>query len=104
MLKLPKLPDRTPIKITVTVNAALNQALHGYAALYRATYGETASVSDLIPFMLDGFLKSDPAFAKAMKEGLLEKELGKSIGRAGRKRSETPAFHDIPTASLPKEA
>jgi hypothetical protein len=104
MLKLPKLPDRTPIKITVTVNAALNQALHGYAALYRATYGEMASVPDLIPFMLDCFLKSDPAFAKALKEGLLENEQEKPLGRTGRKRGETPAIQNAPPTLQPKEA
>jgi hypothetical protein len=104
MLKLSKLPDRTPIKITITVNAALNQALHGYAALYRSTYGEPASVGDLIPFMLDGFLKSDPAFAKALKEGLLDKEVEKQAGRTPRKRSDTPAATYVPPAQQPKEA
>ncbi|MGT2466595.1 DUF2274 domain-containing protein [Mesorhizobium atlanticum] len=40
-LKLGKLPDRTPSKITITVSADLNQALSDYAALYRQTYGES---------------------------------------------------------------
>ncbi|WP_136661666.1 DUF2274 domain-containing protein, partial [Nitratireductor sp. XY-223] len=31
-LKLAKLPDRTPAKITVTVSAGLNRALRDYAA------------------------------------------------------------------------
>ncbi len=68
-LKLGKLPDRTPAKITITVNADLNQALRDYATLYRATYGEAESVAELIPFMLEAFLGSDRAFAKARKEG-----------------------------------
>ena len=69
-LKLGKLPDRTPAKITITVNADLNQALRDYATLYRATYGEAESVAELIPFMLEAFLNSDRAFAKARKEGV----------------------------------
>jgi hypothetical protein len=68
MLKLAKLPDRTPIKISITVNAVLNQDLQRYAVLYRDSYGEEASVVELIPFMLDAFLKSDPAFAKVRRE------------------------------------
>ena len=73
-LKLGKLPDRTPAKITITVNADLNQALQDYATLYRATYGETETIAELIPFMLEAFLDSDRAFAKARKKGLPEAE------------------------------
>ncbi|MFD2055087.1 MULTISPECIES: DUF2274 domain-containing protein [Mesorhizobium] len=69
-LKLGKLPDRTPSKITITVSAGLGQALNDYAALYRQTYGESETVAELIPFMLAEFLESDRAFAKAKKDGM----------------------------------
>jgi len=69
-LKLGKLPDRTPSKITITFSADLNQALNDYAALYRQTYGVSETVAELIPFMLLEFLEGDRAFAKARKEGL----------------------------------
>lgn len=69
-LKLGKLPDRKPAKITITVSAELNHALRDYAAIYRQTYGETESVAELIPFMLETFLDGDRAFAKARREGL----------------------------------
>jgi hypothetical protein len=36
MLKLAKLPDRNPVKISISVSPDLNQALAGYAALYEA--------------------------------------------------------------------
>ena len=72
MLKLAKLPDRTPVRITVTVSADLNQALSDYQKLYAATYDTTEKIADLIPFMLEAFLDSDRAFAKARKEGLPE--------------------------------
>jgi hypothetical protein len=38
-LRLPKLPDRTPVKITISVSPDLNQALLDYAALYGEVYG-----------------------------------------------------------------
>ena len=37
-LKLGKLPDRKPVKITITVSAALDKKLHSYAEAYRAAY------------------------------------------------------------------
>ena len=70
MLKLARLPDRTPVRITVTVSPDLNQALRDYAALYRATYGQAESIADLIPFMLEAFLEGDRAFGKARKASL----------------------------------
>ncbi|PBB32489.1 DUF2274 domain-containing protein [Mesorhizobium sp. WSM3868] len=69
-LKLGKLPERTPSKITITVSADLSQALNDYAVLYRQAYGESETVAELIPFMLLEFLESDRAFAKARKEGV----------------------------------
>lgn len=41
----------------------------GSSMLYRATYGESETVAELIPFMLEAFLDSDRAFAKARKRG-----------------------------------
>jgi hypothetical protein len=67
-LKLAKLPDRMPVKLTITVQPDLAQALREYAAVYRATYGEAESVEELIPFMLASFLEGDRGFAKARKE------------------------------------
>lgn len=68
MLRLPKLPDRTPVKLTITLNPELHQRLQSYAAVYRETYGTTEPVADLIPYMLDAFLDSDRAYAKARKQ------------------------------------
>ncbi|MCW0199856.1 DUF2274 domain-containing protein [Sphingopyxis sp.] len=63
-LKLPKLPDRTPTKITFSAMPDLFEALNTYADAYEATYGQRESVPDLIPFMLDKFLASDRGFAR----------------------------------------
>ena len=68
MLKLAKLPDRTPVKIVLTVTPDLAHTLGQYTALYNTIYAGKAEVADLIPAMLDAFLTSDRAFAKALKE------------------------------------
>jgi hypothetical protein len=67
-LKLAKLPDRVPVKMTITIQPDLAQALREYAAIYQATYGKAEAVAELIPFMLASFLEGDRGFAKARKE------------------------------------
>ena len=91
-LKLAKLPDRTPSKITITVSADLNQRLLQYAEIYRATYGETESVAGLIPYMLGVFLESDRGFAKARKGGhlALRREIPASATSGERQTSTLP--------------
>src|SRR5579859_5620420 len=69
-LKLAKLPDRTPVKISISVNPGLYAQLAAYAEIYREAYGETETVPELIPFMLDAFLESDRGFTKARKGGV----------------------------------
>ncbi|MBV9510911.1 MAG: DUF2274 domain-containing protein [Caulobacteraceae bacterium] len=92
-LRLAKLPDRTPVKITVTVPPALNAALRDYAAIYRATYGETESVADLIPFMLESFLAADRAFAQSRKAPPLDAPADAPIRR---RRGETSSARQDP--------
>jgi len=68
MLKLARLPDRTPVKIGITVTPDLDADLRAYLDLYRATYEDKgATIADLIPAMLQSFLTSDRAFAKARR-------------------------------------
>jgi len=66
-LKLGQLPDRVPVKITMTVSPELKKALDDYAAIYASTYGENETVSELIPYMLDAFLAGDGKFREARK-------------------------------------
>jgi len=63
-LRLAKLPDRTPVKITISVPPDLNQALLDYAALYNEVYGQAEPVPELIPAMLGNFLDADREFAR----------------------------------------
>jgi hypothetical protein len=64
-LKLARLPDRTPVRLTIAISPELKRALDDYAAVYRETYGQDEPVADLVPAMLGLFLASDRAFAKA---------------------------------------
>jgi hypothetical protein len=66
-LKLQRLPDRTPIKLAISIMPDLHRRLSEYAELYRDTYGADEPVTELIPHMLDAFLASDRQFAKARK-------------------------------------
>jgi len=68
-LKLARLPDRTPIKLSISIMPDLNQALADYAALYARTYGRDEPVSELIPAMLSAFLDGDRTFARARQGG-----------------------------------
>ncbi|WP_297494650.1 DUF2274 domain-containing protein [Acidocella sp.] len=91
-LKLGKLPDRTPAKITITVLPDLHRALQQYASVYRTTYGEAEAISELIPFMIGAFLESDRGFAKARKDGLPEptSSFTRESARRGRRASSAP--------------
>ena len=64
-LKLARIPDRTPVKLTITVLPDLHQALQDYARIYAETYGRDEPVSELVPAILSAFLDSDRAFAQA---------------------------------------
>ena len=68
-LRLGKLPDRVPVKLTISVSPELNRALSDYARAYQQAYGETESPAELVPAMLESFLASDRAFAR-MRKGL----------------------------------
>ena len=68
-LRLPRLPDRTPVKVSIQVTPQLFADLTRYAALYKETYGQEEAVADLIPSMLTAFLDSDRVFAKARPGG-----------------------------------
>jgi len=63
-LKLAKLPDRTPIKMAVSILPDLHQRLLDYAAAYAEAYGVEEPVAELIPAMLAAFLDSDRQFVR----------------------------------------
>ena len=67
-LKLPKLPERAPVKIAFAASPALTEALQLYATLYEESYGTAEPVTELIPAMLERFLHADAAFQQARRK------------------------------------
>lgn len=63
-LKLGKLPDRTPVKLSITITPDLQAALQAYAAIYTEAYGVEEPVAELVPAMLASFIESDRSFVR----------------------------------------
>lgn len=84
-LRLPKLPDRMPVKHTISVMPELEQKLRDYADIYRQSYGEVEAIETLIPYMLDVFLASDRGFVRATRSTTKEHKTEKSGRRLHRK-------------------
>ena len=78
MLKLKKLPDRVPVKLSIFVTPELHDALASYAALYADTYGASEPVEQLVPAMLTAFLSGDRVFQKARSNDLASGEATRS--------------------------
>jgi hypothetical protein len=68
-MKLSKLPDRTPVKLTTILTPNLAARLRDYADFYAETYGTREEVADLVPFMLEAFLDGDADFRRASRGG-----------------------------------
>jgi len=66
-LRLDKLPDRTPVRMSISLEPDLASALNDYATLYEKSYGHQEKPETLIPAMLDTFLNSDAGFKRARK-------------------------------------
>nr|WP_246623532.1 DUF2274 domain-containing protein [Sphingomonas colocasiae] len=61
---MPKLPDRTPVKLTILLLPGLHQRLADYAAKYAKAYGVEEPVTELVPAMLASFLDNDRHFMR----------------------------------------
>ena len=66
-LRLAKLPDRTPVRITIMVAPELAAALADYAEIYRQSYGAEEKPETLVPAMLEAFLGGDAGFRRARR-------------------------------------
>lgn len=67
-LKIGPLPDRTPVKLSLSIDPDLQRDLQDYADVYAEAYGAPASVADLVPSMLRALLDSDAGFKRARKQ------------------------------------
>lgn len=64
-LKLAKLPDRTPVKLAISLPPDLHARLGEYLAAYRTAYSdESATAADLVPAMIASFIESDRTFMR----------------------------------------
>jgi hypothetical protein len=63
-LRLPKLPERTLVKLTIALTPELSTRLNQYAKFYGEAYGQGEPVRELIPYMLKKFIDDDRSFAK----------------------------------------
>lgn len=63
-LKLAQLPDRAPVKLSLSLMPDLHERLIGYAALYEETYGREEALTELIPAMLASFMDGDRTFMR----------------------------------------
>mgnify|MGYP001551735860 CR=1 FL=1 len=63
-MRLARLPDRTPVRITFLASPSLAKSLALYAQYYEEVYRQAESVSDLVPYALEALLESDRGFAK----------------------------------------
>ncbi|WP_395335052.1 DUF2274 domain-containing protein [Novosphingobium sp. BL-8H] len=66
-VRLSKLPDRTPVKVSIHLMPDLLRRLEAYAAAYEQSYGQKATVAELAPAMLEAYLESDRLFARRGK-------------------------------------
>lgn len=66
-LRLQKLPDRKPVKLTLSLDPDLAEALSDYARIYEQAYGAKERAETLAPHMIEGFLAGDTAFKRARK-------------------------------------
>jgi hypothetical protein len=64
-LKLRKLPNRTPVKMTISVMPDFEEALRDYAALHSAQHGVDSTPADIASAMVEQFILNDREFAKA---------------------------------------
>jgi hypothetical protein len=115
-MKLSKLPDRTPVKLSTTLTPSLAARLRDYADFYAETYGTREEVADLVPFMLEAFLDGDADFRRAGRAGIAkdpsigtprrlnnqsaEKESGKSDSKS-RQLTQLPASREGASQRFP---
>lgn len=66
-LKIPKLADTKPTKMTLLLGPDLQSELEVYAKVYALSYGKQEKIEDLIPSMLEAFMAGDAGFKRERK-------------------------------------
>lgn len=66
-LKLDRLPNRKPVKLTITLEPETFDALEDYARIYAEEYGDEESVNVIASYMIGDFMEGDAAFKRKRK-------------------------------------
>ena len=66
-LRIAKLPDLTPVKLTVSLEPEIHKMLEDYARIYSDSYGESVRLAELVPSIIAGSLATDNGFKRARK-------------------------------------
>ena len=67
-LKLDRLPNRKPVKLTITLEPETFDALEDYARIYAEEYGDEESVNVIASYMIGDFMEGDAAFKRRRKK------------------------------------
>ena len=66
-LKLGAIPDDKPVRLTITLTAELHALLVEYAEIHSRQFDRKVPPEKLVPHMLERFIRTDRAFAKARR-------------------------------------
>ena len=66
-LKLGAIPDDKPVRLTITLTAELHALLVDYAEAHAKAFDRKVSPEKLVPHILERFIRTDRAFAKARR-------------------------------------
>ena len=66
-LKLGPIPDRKPVKLSLSLAPDVNDALNDYAAIHAREHGTEVKPGDVAGLMIERFLEGDTQFKRARK-------------------------------------
>jgi len=66
-LKLGPIPDRRPVKLRLTLQPHVHEALSDYAALHERHYGRKSTIHEIAALALEKFMDNDPTFKRERK-------------------------------------
>jgi len=67
-LKLDRLPNRKPAKLTITLEPDTFDALEDYAHIYAEEYGDDEPVNVIASYMIGDFMEGDAAFKRKRRQ------------------------------------
>jgi len=87
-LKLGAIPEDKPVRMTITLPAALARDLEAYAQAWSKETSRTLGARHLVPHMLDAFIRSDKGFAAAKRTVELRRQTAPSEATVGHSNDE----------------